>query len=280
MVSQRTIPHGLHGDAGAVIARAAAPPHNGRMLPSPAPWPYPRWIAHRGGGDQAPENTLAAFRTAAARGWRMYECDAKLSADGVVYLLHDDTLDRTTSGQGPADALPWTALTALDAGAWHSPVFSGEPPAPLAAVATHCLALGHALNIEIKPMPGQAAATGAAVARAAQALWAPHPDALPPLLTSFQPDALAAAQAAAPALPRGLLLHTLWSGWEVAARSLGCVAIVAHHPLWDEALVKATAGWRRLAYTVNDEAEAARLWALGLDGLITDRIARLDPAAR
>ena len=81
-----------------------------------APWPYPRWIAHRGAGKLAPENTLAAFRTAADRGWQMSECDAKLSADGVVYLLHDDTLDRTTSGQGRTDALPWEALSALATG--------------------------------------------------------------------------------------------------------------------------------------------------------------------
>ena len=55
-------------------------------------WPYPaypRWIAHRGAGKLAPENTLAAFRLGAAHGYRMFECDVKLSADGVPFLLHD-----------------------------------------------------------------------------------------------------------------------------------------------------------------------------------------------
>ena len=46
-------------------------------------WPYPFWIAHRGAGKLAPENTLAAFRLGALHGYRMFECDAKLSADGV-----------------------------------------------------------------------------------------------------------------------------------------------------------------------------------------------------
>lgn len=46
-------------------------------------WPYPFWIAHRGAGKLAPENTLAAFRLGAAHGWRMAECDVKLSQDGV-----------------------------------------------------------------------------------------------------------------------------------------------------------------------------------------------------
>ena len=67
-------------------------------------WPYPFWIAHRGAGTRAPENTMAAFRLGAAHGWRCFECDVKLSADGVPFLLHDATLERTTSGSGRAAA--------------------------------------------------------------------------------------------------------------------------------------------------------------------------------
>ena len=58
-----------------------------------------------------PENTLAAFRLGAQHGYRMFECDVKLSADGVPFLLHDETLERTTSGHGHAAALPWTTYT-------------------------------------------------------------------------------------------------------------------------------------------------------------------------
>ena len=61
------------------------------------PWPYPRWIAHRGAGKLAPENTLPAFELGARFGYRMFECDVKLSADGVPFLLHDATLQRTTN---------------------------------------------------------------------------------------------------------------------------------------------------------------------------------------
>ncbi|MCX8517175.1 MAG: glycerophosphodiester phosphodiesterase family protein, partial [Rhodoferax sp.] len=68
------------------------------MNPIPLPaWPYPRWIAHRGAGKLAPENTLAAFRLGASHGYRMFECDAKLSADGVPFLMHDAELQRTTN---------------------------------------------------------------------------------------------------------------------------------------------------------------------------------------
>src|SRR5205085_12030526 len=86
-------------------------------------WPYPRYAAHRGAGKLAPENTLAAMRVGYAHGYRMVEFDVKLSADGVPSLLHDDTLDRTPSGRGPAGALTWSHLANLDAGSWHSKAF-------------------------------------------------------------------------------------------------------------------------------------------------------------
>ncbi len=184
-----------------------------------APWPYPRWIAHRGAGKLAPENTLAAFRLGAAHGYRMFECDAKLSADGVPFLLHDATLERTTNGRGIAGQQPWHDLSQLDAGGWHSRGHAGEPLPTLEALARWCLANGHHLNIEIKPTPGQERETGEAVAALARRLWAGR-EAVPPLLTSFQLDALQGAQSAAPELPRGLLLDTRGDGWLEEARAL------------------------------------------------------------
>jgi glycerophosphoryl diester phosphodiesterase len=244
-----------------------------------APWPYPRWIAHRGGGSAAPENTLAAFRLAARLGWRMAECDVKLSADGVAFLLHDDTLDRTTDGRGPAGERHWAQLARLDAGAWHSSEFAGEPLPSLQDVASWSQGdgQGHMLNIEIKPSPGEDRRTGEAVAAEAARLWRDVPVA--PLLTSFSAQALEGARASAPGLPRGMLLEEPWDDWEETARALGCVALVAHHALWNTGLVALarTRGWRCLAYTVNGPRQARRLLALGLDGLITDSVARFDP---
>jgi glycerophosphoryl diester phosphodiesterase len=249
-------------------------------------WPYPRWIAHRGAGKLAPENTLAAFRVGAGYGYRMFECDAKLSADGVIFLMHDTTLQRTTNPREVLGAAastiagdhPWGALSQLDAGGWHSRAYAGEPLATLENVARFCLRNGHFLNIEIKPTPGQEERTGEAVARGAARLWAGA--AVPPLLTSFRPEALQGAQTAAPHLPRGLLLDTLWTGWLETALSFGCVAVVCNHALWDRSsLTQAqSAGLRCLSYTVNDEWAAQRLIALGTDGLITDRVDLFPPA--
>lgn len=244
----------------------------------PSPWPYPRWIAHRGAGKLAPENTLAAFRLGAQHGYRMFECDVKLSADGVPFLMHDATLQRTTSGTGTGGALPFAELARLDAGTWHSRTYAGEPLPTLDNVARYCLANGYLLNIEIKPTPGTDEATGHAVAARAAQLWAGAP--VPPLLTSFQPAALAAARTAAPHLPRGLLLDTLPDGWLRSALELGCVAVVCNHALWNADTVAQVqrAGLRTLSYTVNDDWAAQRLIALGTDGIITDRVDLFSPA--
>ncbi|MDP9912975.1 glycerophosphoryl diester phosphodiesterase [Variovorax boronicumulans] len=243
-----------------------------------SPWPYPRWVAHRGAGKLAPENTLAAFRFGASHGYRMFECDAKLSADGVVFLMHDATLDRTTNGHGIGGQQAWSALSQLDAGGWHSRAFAGEPLPTLENLARFCRANELLLNIEIKPTPGTERETGEVVAREAARLW--QGAAIPPLLTSFQVDALKGAQAVQPELPRGLLLDTLWNGWLDTALGLGCQAIVCNHALWDAATVAQVhgAGLRSLSYTVNDEWAAQRLIDLGTDGIITDRVDLFSPA--
>lgn len=243
------------------------------------PWPYPRWIAHRGAGRLAPENTMAAFRLGAQHGYRMFECDAKLSADGVAFLLHDATLERTTNGAGVAGEQPWRELARLDAGSWHSRGYAGEPLPTLENLMRFCRAGGFFLDLEIKPTPGVERHTGEVVAREAARCFADA--AVPPFLTSFRPQALAGAQAAAPHLPRGLLLDTLWNGWLDVARQLDCAAIVCKHALWDEATVAQVhgAGIRCLSYTVNDEWAAARLTALGTDGIVTDRVDLFSPAA-
>lgn len=242
-------------------------------------WPYPRWIAHRGAGTLAPENTLAAFRLGATHGYRCFECDVKLSADGVPFLMHDATLERTTSGQGTAGDLPWAALSQLDAGGWHGRNWAGEPLPTLAALARWIRANGFTLDLEIKPTPGHEEATGHAVALAVRELWAGA--AVQPLLTSFRPDALRAARDAAPELPRGLLLDELWPGWEGVARALGCVAVVTNHKLMDAGLVAQlrAEGWRAMVYTVNERADAERLLGLGIDGIVTDAVDRFAPAS-
>ena len=240
-------------------------------------WPFPWWIAHRGAGKLAPENTLAAFRLGARHGYTAFECDVKLSADGVPFLLHDATLERTTNGRGLAGDLSWAELSRLDAGAWHSPAYAGEPPASLQAVAAFLQANSFWLDLEIKPTPGTEAKTGAAVAEAVARLW--HGQERPPLLSSFQPEALRTARDSVPALQRALLLDKLPDDPLTLAAELGCVAVITDHRLMDASLAGRlhAVSLRAMVYTVNDAGRAQALRAVGIDGLVTDAVAELGP---
>ena len=249
-------------------------------------WPYPRWIAHRGAGRLAPENTLAAFRLGASHGYRMFECDVKLSADGIPFLMHDASLKRTTNARskiGPGNSAiggnyPWETLSQLDAGSWHSRAFAGEPLPTLDAIAAFCLSNGYFLDIEIKATPGMERRTGEVVAQYAARLW--QGQAVLPLLTSFAPESLQGAMDAQPEVPRALLLDTLPPIWLDIAHALECAAVVCDQGLWDQDRVDLarSAGLRTLSYTVNDEWAAKRLIDLGTDGIITDRVDLFSPS--
>jgi len=207
----------------------------------------------------------------------MAEFDVKLSADGVAFLLHDATLDRTTNAKGRADALTWRELALLDAGSWHSPAYAGEPLATLAGVARWCRANDLAVNIEVKPTPGRERETGAAVALDAKALWAGADVA--PLLSSFSEAALDAAREAAPELPRAWLSEELPGDWRERVMRLGCIALDLKQTLLTQERVDEihTAGLRVATWTVNDPARARQLIAWGADTVITDAVDAIAP---
>lgn len=242
-------------------------------------WPYPHIVAHRGGGKLAPENTLAAIDVGAQHGHTMIEFDAKLSQDKQIFLLHDDTLDRTSNGWGVAGALSWHKLSQLDAGGWFSRDYQGEPLALLSEVAERCRQHQMMANIEIKPTTGQEVETGRNVALAARELWQGQ---TAPLLSSFSYAALEAAMEAAPELPRGLLLDEWHDDWQALTARLDCVSIHLNHKLLDAkrtAQLKA-AGLHILVYTVNQPARARELLSWGVDAICTDRIDIIDPDFR
>lgn len=243
-----------------------------------AHWPYPKWIAHRGAGLVAPENTLAAFRRGFEAGYRMFECDAKLTSDGEVILVHDATLDRTTSGRGPASQIDWSEIQRLDAGGWHSAMYAGEPVATLKRLSTFCLANDCLLDIEIKPVPGFEAVTGEKVAKLAAELWC---NALvKPLLSSFSSVALQAARTAVPSLYRGLLMHEFTPDWQQQVQRIECQALICDFHILDAEMIRQihALGLRSLAYTVNDPNVVKTLLEANIDGIITDEVDVFGPA--
>lgn len=247
-------------------------------------WPYPRLLAHRGGGTLAPENTLAAIRIGYSYGLRAIECDAMLAADRVPVLIHDPTLLRTTRVHGEVASTPSEQLGRLDAGSWHSQRFAGEPVPTLDRVLEFCRASGVWINVEIKPAPGHEPDTGAVVAQAVARHYPGGAGRDPervaagqmpaPLLSSFSVAALAAARAAEPGLRRGLLCDRPAPDWHAQLVALQCVALHCNHRALDAPLaarVKA-AGYGLLCYTVNSPRRAAQLRGWGVDAICTDRI--------
>ncbi|TDQ83557.1 glycerophosphoryl diester phosphodiesterase [Paraburkholderia silvatlantica] len=245
-------------------------------------WPYPRVAAHRGGGTLAPENTLAGLRTGANLGHTMVEFDARLSVDNVAFLLHDDTVNRTSNGHGAAAYMRYAELATLDAGSWRDARFAGEPMPTLAQVAACCRELGLAANVEIKPCTGRDVETGRIVGAEAARLWENEAQAgMPPLLSSFSCAALEAARDSAPELPRGLLFERVPADWREQTAALECVSLHASHRHLDEALVERikAAGLFILAYTVNDLERARQLVSWGVDTVCTDRVDLIGPHA-
>lgn len=242
------------------------------MNPTPPKWPYPTLFAHRGGGRHAPENTLAAMRVGRSHGFSAVEFDVKLSRDSVAILMHDDTLDRTANGAGAVASIDIARLETLHANRGLELTFPDEPIPRFSAVAKYLHGLGLIANIEIKPCPGREVETGRLVAELTAELWRDR--FVKPLVSSFSPAALIAANSAAPDLPIGVLCEKpADEHWRLAAE-LGAVSLHCDQQHADADLVRAThaKGLRLLAWTVNDAERAGELMRLGVDGLFTDEL--------
>lgn len=231
----------------------------------------PRVVGHRGAAASAPENTLAGLRRAHRLGVAWVEFDVKLTADGVPILMHDALLDRTTDGKGPVAETSFSAIRALDAGAWFGPEFAGERVPGFHEAIDLLLSHGMAANVEIKPCPGREQETGAAVARVLADRW--PADRPPLLLSSFSEEALEAARTAVPALPRGLLVRQTPEDWRARLDRLDCVTFHCSQHELDAATVAAVrgAGFPMLVYTVNEAERAGELFGWGVDCLCSDR---------
>ncbi|QEG33196.1 glycerophosphodiester phosphodiesterase [Bythopirellula goksoeyrii] len=113
------------------------------------PLPKRGICAHRGASGTHPENTLAALKEAVRLGAHMVEFDLALTKDSHLVLMHDETVDRTTDGQGLIKDFTLAQLRKLDAGSWKSPQFRNER-IPTLAEALDALPLNIWINIHLK----------------------------------------------------------------------------------------------------------------------------------
>jgi glycerophosphoryl diester phosphodiesterase len=221
-------------------------------------------IAHRGASGTSPENTLVAFRRAVELGADMIELDVQLTHDGAVVVIHDYTLERTTSGTGAVQAHTLADIRRYDAGGWFNPAFRGERVPTLGETLA---AVALPLNVELKPVgPGELEARALAAVEEAGALERT-------VFSSFAMDALERLRARSATAQLAILWETDRiedaAGW---ARRVGARAL---HLRKDAATPRTleVAAARHLpvrVWTVNDQAEMRRLVAAGVEGIFTD----------
>lgn len=232
--------------------------------------PSPTIFAHRGASGYAPENTLAAFDLAARQGAPAIELDAKLSADGQVVVIHDQSVDRTTQGQGKVREMSLEQLKQLDAGSFFDSGFAGERIPTLdevfASVGTRVF-----INVELTNY----ATPVDVLPRKVAALVRKHNLEKSVMFSSFNPLALVRIRHLLPECPIGLLALPGKAGaW---ARS-GIGRLVGYQALHPEAsdvtpqLVELI--HRRMqrihVWTVNQEGQMRQLFGYGVDGIFTD----------
>jgi len=234
----------------------------------------PPVIAHRGASAHAPENTLPAFIRARQDGALWIETDVKLTSDGMPILMHDDTFDRTTDGQGSVADRDWAEAQHFDAGKGFGPEFSGTRIPSLMQAARFALESGIRFNLELKPCPGRTQATAMVTLIEAAKLWDDH--APSPLISSFDIESLIIAARLHPEWPRGLLLDTWHEDWQELAKltQAATLNINADTLTPDRIAALAASGLPVLAYTVNDPEQAKNLLHKGVTAVYTD-----DPSA-
>ena len=235
-----------------------------------APGTRPVLIAHRGDPSRAPENTLASVRAALEVEPDLVEVDVHLSADGHVVVIHDATLERTTSGAGEVSQHTLEALRRLDAGSWYGPEFTGEPIPTLTEV-WEAVGDRSRLAVELK---GEG--TGAVVGR-----WARGLRSSVPAFISFRQEELRALKEEFPEAELRLIrAEPLGDGTQRVlslARETGCVGLSLSAPACSAEALESIHrnGLEVWVWTINDPVEWGAFLQAGVEGITTDTPLRL-----
>ncbi|MDD3028905.1 MAG: glycerophosphodiester phosphodiesterase family protein [Alphaproteobacteria bacterium] len=235
----------------------------------------PPVIAHRGAPLCAPENSLESFIAAHQAGSRWVEADVKLTSDGIPIVFHDDTLERTTSGSGTVADTPWSIIQRLDAGSWFSPTFSKVRVLTLFDLLSFCAKTSMRLVLELRPSPGRTRATAMVALIEASKSWGEETP--PPLVSSFDMDALMIAAQLRPDWPRSLFLNEWDDNWLSMAILTQASALSFNETvLTPERLERINAApFPILAHTVNNPSRAKELLGQGIKAVFSDNVSAL-----
>jgi glycerophosphoryl diester phosphodiesterase len=226
-------------------------------------------VAHRGGAATTPENTMGAFRAAAAAGVLSWELDVQRSRDGELVIIHDDTLDRTTSGSGPIGQHSYVELAQLDAGSWFGPEWRRERIPTLRGVIAFAQEVGARLLIELKSPHNYPGIEAQVVDLLARTGFGPHC-----MILSFDVASLGRVHALDPSL----LIDLNYVGRVLLPPpqipGLGAIGPEWRLLLSNPARVRQAHAAGQLVYpwTVNSPRALRYLQYIGVDGIITDRL--------
>lgn len=230
----------------------------------------PLIVAHRGFSAEAPENTLAAFQRAVDVGATLAECDVRRTRDGHIVLLHDATLDRTTSGSGPVAEKTFDELRALDAGSWKSPGYAGE----------NVPTLGETLGVTAGKLLLIVEIKAEGITEAVLDILRARPPGSEVAIVSFSYETCCRSRQLAPEIPVAWLGSGAAEGDETGARELcrqalagNIQALSVHHEGASATLRRETrramlALW---AWTVDEPGQVIALAEAGMDSITTNR---------
>ena len=229
----------------------------------------PHVVAHRGYSSVAPENTLAAVAAGGRSGADWVEVDVATNAEGEPYILHDNTVDRTTDGTGALPALSNGYLDGLDAGSWFTPAFTGQPVSRLDPLLEEVLRGTADLLLEVKGPETRAELERIVADVRARGLIGRT------LLQSFDVQVLRDVRAIAPDLRLGLLRGALDADPLAISREL---ELAAYNPSWSALAPRAgeigrlnAAGVAVMPYTVDDASQWPLMRDAGVDAVITNK---------
>lgn len=228
-------------------------------------------IAHRGASGGFPENTLASFRAAFAAGAEAVEFDVQRTRDGRLAVLHDTDLRRLAGRKSKVGKLDFAELSSFDVGSWFDRRFQAERVPSLEEV-LDLVPAGVEVHLEIK----QARPLYKGIEEDALRVLRGRPNlADRVVVSSFHHPTLRALRERDPGIRLGFLAGPMFFFRAAAkAKALGCeslnISLRQVSPRWVRAAH--SRGLKLLVYTVNKGEDAARLEAMGVDGIFTDRL--------
>ncbi|HTP70529.1 MAG TPA: glycerophosphodiester phosphodiesterase family protein [Dongiaceae bacterium] len=228
-------------------------------------------IAHRGASGYAPENTLAAFRRAVAQGATFIETDLHLTRDAHFIAVHDETVDRTTNGQGLVHQMTLAELRRLDAGSWFASEFMSERIPTLDEILDFSRKNDVVFYLELKPNGfwGGEHALISALRNSSEIARS--------VIISFDPAILSSLRKIEPTLMTGLLHDGSVENPFDKALEIGARQLVIRGDLVSPNVIQQARkqDLQVVCWTVNSPAHMRMLASAGVDGIMTDYPDRL-----